>query len=120
MVLQPSQVTFNHMMEKIKTTPSYDGGDQGFLNMYFPTFTKLPFYYNAIQTTYIDRNNKKAWDLQVKKIKVIHFMEYKPWQAKRISGDILQKLSNIHKYWWKTYNDLSSNNFTITSDGEDV
>ncbi|WVY94152.1 hypothetical protein V8G54_033240 [Vigna mungo] len=38
MVVEPSQTVFNDMISKIKTTASYTGGDQGFLNSYFSGF----------------------------------------------------------------------------------
>ena len=38
MVVEPSQALFNDMMRKIKTLSSYTGGDQGFLNSYYPDF----------------------------------------------------------------------------------
>ena len=38
MVVEPSQALFNDMMRKVKTLSSYTGGDQGFLNSYYPDF----------------------------------------------------------------------------------
>ncbi|KAG4997600.1 hypothetical protein JHK85_029039 [Glycine max] len=38
MVVQPSATIFNDMMSKVKTLPSYTGGDQGFLNSYYSGF----------------------------------------------------------------------------------
>ena len=42
--LQPSAALFAEMMDRIKTTPSYDGGDQGFLNSFFEAFKEAPFF----------------------------------------------------------------------------
>ncbi|XP_042516337.1 inositol phosphorylceramide glucuronosyltransferase 1-like isoform X2 [Macadamia integrifolia] len=38
MVVEPSETVFNDMMSKVSTLHSYTGGDQGFLNSYFPEF----------------------------------------------------------------------------------
>ena len=38
MVVEPSQALFNDMIRKVKTLSSYTGGDQGFLNSYYPDF----------------------------------------------------------------------------------
>ncbi|KAL0876424.1 hypothetical protein Bca101_026129 [Brassica carinata] len=38
MVVEPSEALFSDMMRKVKTLSSYTGGDQGFLNSYYPDF----------------------------------------------------------------------------------
>ncbi|KAJ0079652.1 hypothetical protein Patl1_23111 [Pistacia atlantica] len=38
MVVEPSKTVFNDMMSKVNTLHSYTGGDQGFLNSYYPDF----------------------------------------------------------------------------------
>jgi hypothetical protein len=82
MVLRPSQAVFSDMMKQIHTVVAYDGGDQGFLIKYFegnwlrlvrdatvvfcflrfPCLTSRgqPFIYNALQTVYLDGNNRKV------------------------------------------------------------
>lgn len=78
---------------------SYDGGDQGFLILYFAQWHRLPFFYNAIQTVYLDPNNRPAWDLQRERIRAIHFMEFKPWKQ---TGDPREKeLAPLHAEWWR-------------------
>ena len=51
---KPSLTVFNDMLSKIHILKSYDGGDTGFLNAYFPEWyssenssIRLPFGYNA-------------------------------------------------------------------------
>ena len=62
MVLTPSLAEYRDMEEKIKYLPSYDNGDQGFLNEYYKTtWFKLPYSYNAQQPDFI--SNKLQWDL---------------------------------------------------------
>ncbi len=54
--MQPSRETFDDMVSKVGSIPSYDGGDTGFLNGYFPNWflespdSRLPFGYNALRT----------------------------------------------------------------------
>jgi len=38
MVIAPARQTFCDMMDRIRTTVSYDGGDTGFLNAYYPNW----------------------------------------------------------------------------------
>ncbi|KAG8380698.1 hypothetical protein BUALT_Bualt06G0043000 [Buddleja alternifolia] len=44
MVVEPSEQVFNDMMTKINTMYSYTGGDQGFLNSYFPDFANARIF----------------------------------------------------------------------------
>lgn len=44
MVLQPQAQLFSDMMSRIEQTPSYTGGDQGFLNAYFSGFAASPLF----------------------------------------------------------------------------
>ena len=44
MVLQPSEETLKDMLHHMSTTPSYTGGDQGFLNEYFSEFANSPLF----------------------------------------------------------------------------
>jgi glycogenin glucosyltransferase len=51
-VLKPSEATFQDMMDTYLTAPSYNRGDQGFLNWYFSNRTRtgvrsLPPAYNV-------------------------------------------------------------------------
>lgn len=48
-VAEPSNETFNNMMAVYQTAPSYNRGDQGFLNWYFnASIHPLPGYYNIM------------------------------------------------------------------------
>ena len=43
-VVQPSSNIFYDMLDKIPVIPSYDDGDQGFLNVYFSELVYAPFF----------------------------------------------------------------------------
>ncbi|KAM7251356.1 hypothetical protein ACFE04_023239 [Oxalis oulophora] len=101
MVVEPSKTLFNDMMTKVKTLPSYTGGDQGFLNSYYsdfpnarvfdPTLTKeelsirpvpemerLSTLYNADVGLYMLANK---WMVDESELRVIHYTlgPLKPW-----------------------------------------
>lgn len=54
MLVTPNQSLFSDMLHKFPTTPSYDGGDQGFLNAYFPDMIDAPLF-DADDATRLDR-----------------------------------------------------------------
>ena len=92
MVLRPSSATFRDLLNQIATLPSYDGGDQGFLNEYFQhKWQQIPYIYNAVQTTY----STGAWQLD--EVAVLHLMEHKPWKALSAENAYLAPL---HDVWW--------------------
>ncbi|XP_019439927.1 PREDICTED: inositol phosphorylceramide glucuronosyltransferase 1 [Lupinus angustifolius] len=101
MVLEPSEALFNDMMSKVKTLPSYTGGDQGFLNSYYagfpnahvfepnmtpemlnarpvPEMERLSTLYNADVGLYMLANK---WMVDEKELRVIHYTlgPLKPW-----------------------------------------
>ncbi|KAH7543340.1 inositol phosphorylceramide glucuronosyltransferase 1 [Ziziphus jujuba] len=101
MVVEPSRTVFNDMMSKVKTLSSYTGGDQGFLNSYFPKFAnahvfepnlppeelksrpvpemeRLSTLYNADVGLYMLANK---WMVDERELRVIHYTlgPLKPW-----------------------------------------
>ncbi|KAK7269164.1 hypothetical protein RIF29_21880 [Crotalaria pallida] len=101
MVLEPSEAVFNDMMSKVKTLPSYTGGDQGFLNSYYsgfpnarvfepnmnpevlnsrpvPEMERLSTLYNADVGLYMLANK---WMVDENELRVIHYTlgPLKPW-----------------------------------------
>ncbi|KAL2950124.1 hypothetical protein AAZX31_20G212900 [Glycine max] len=101
MVVQPSATVFNDMMSKVKTLPSYTGGDQGFLNSYYsgfpnahlfepnlspkmldtrpvPEMERLSTLYNADVGLYMLANK---WMVDENELRVIHYTlgPLKPW-----------------------------------------
>ncbi|OMO96043.1 Glycosyl transferase, family 8 [Corchorus olitorius] len=101
MVVEPSEALFNDMMSKVKTLPSYTGGDQGFLNSYYsdfpnahvfdpnlppevlksrpvPKMERLSTLYNADVGLYMLANK---WMVDESELRVIHYTlgPLKPW-----------------------------------------
>eukprot|EP00277_Geminigera_cryophila_P010898 CAMPEP_0179455574 /NCGR_PEP_ID=MMETSP0799-20121207/39504_1 /TAXON_ID=46947 /ORGANISM="Geminigera cryophila, Strain CCMP2564" /LENGTH=234 /DNA_ID=CAMNT_0021254721 /DNA_START=29 /DNA_END=736 /DNA_ORIENTATION=+ len=102
LLLRPSLEVFEDMMLQIATTPSYDAGDTGFLNAYFPNWytsgpeQRLPFGYNALRTMHwMTKKNPGYWQA-VAPIRCIHFCSFpKPWD-KSPNGPLEQQ-------WWVAF-----------------
>eukprot|EP00794_Sanderia_malayensis_P011399 gene11399-12586_t len=82
-VFVPSQETYTALIQFADEHGSFDGGDQGLLNMYFKSWITdmsyhLPFTYNMVSSTsytYIPAYNHYGSD-----VKVVHFLgAAKPW-----------------------------------------
>lgn len=52
MVVKPSLETFNDLVKMMNERGSWDGGDQGLLNDYFPNWHRLSFTYNVTPSAY--------------------------------------------------------------------
>ena len=119
--IAPSRAVFSDMMEKIHSTSSSDGGDQGFLNNYFsdwffgPSARRLPAVYNLHQHNYL---YAAAWRKHLPELKILHFTGYKPWELKRpwhrkLLRFWLQRLTQAApegpspvEIWWETRNKI--------------
>lgn len=89
-MVRPSREVFADMLSRVATLPSYDGGDQGFLNAYFadwfaaPAAQRLPFAFNVLQP--LAHLYPPAWrELHARRgVRVLHFCgdpASKPWAA---------------------------------------
>ncbi len=106
MVVAPSEVTFARMMEKLFVAGSYDGGDQGFLNTFFPDWYalpaghRLPTGYNMHHFIYQFLRGHPGLAAHVEgKTKIIHYTVQKPWRSK-------PTLTGGSKEWWGMYFDV--------------
>lgn len=52
MVAKPSEETFAGLIKMMGERGSWDGGDQGLLNDYFPDWNRLSFVYNVTPSAY--------------------------------------------------------------------
>jgi glycogenin len=79
MVLEPSTNTYESLRTVALRGGSFDGGDQGLLNIHFPDFHRLSFFYNMeLYHTY--RLYMPAVLRFQSKISVLHFIgKKKPW-----------------------------------------
>ncbi len=115
MVFEPSKRIFDLMMATISVLPSYNGGDQGFLNTFFDNWyhlgpdSKLPYTYNT--QTKIMKAFPPAWYLLFPRIKVLHFSPHKPWKSYPWRENFLQsrtsskldEVSEANSNWWNLF-----------------
>ena len=101
MIVQPDDTVYNRMLESVATLPSYDTGDTGFLNAFFPSWfaseeaARLPFQYNAQRTMHWLTYAKQPgyWDA-IQPVKILHFSSSpKPWDAPEKKGP-------LEMIWW--------------------
>ena len=92
MVLTPSKALLEDMLARVPSLPSYDEGDQGFLNSYFPDWfsgdprRRLHPRYNTKGSFWC--YNK--WGMEaIRPLKIMHFAgcTMKPWQGDKYGFD---------------------------------
>ena len=84
----PSATVFRELMRQNGVLTSNDGGDQGFLNSFFPDAGQLGREYNTLWRMF--EANPGLTDFSA--VKVLHFVGPKPWRA--ISNDLPEWLEN--------------------------
>lgn len=72
----PSYELFEQMMSRLRTVESSDGGDQGFLNVFFPTWRRLPLAYNTTKRMFSHHPHL----YRDEDVKVLHYVGPKPWE----------------------------------------
>lgn len=101
-LIKPNTAVLTDMLNKANEIVSYDGGDTGFLNAYYPNwFTsspehRLPFGYNAQRTLYwaTYEKNPGYWE-SIKPMKIIHYCSNpKPWDDPARKGE-------LEMLWWR-------------------
>lgn len=105
LVIEPDAAQFEDMMLRLFTSESYDGGDQGFLNTYFPEWytgpgaNRLPAGYNMHQFIYqFLRAHPTLVPQLEREAKVIHYTVQKPWLS-------TSTLAGGSEAWWDMYFD---------------
>ncbi|KAL3689159.1 hypothetical protein R1sor_015468 [Riccia sorocarpa] len=124
MVIEPSNCTFDLLMEQINDVESYNGGDQGFLNEIFPWWHRIPKRMNYLKFFWSDVNSteERRQELAEKNglfqtdppvLYVLHYLGIKPWicfrdydcnwntnQAYMFASDV------AHARWWKVHDSM--------------
>jgi len=102
MVLDPSPEVFRAMLGRLGAAPSYDGGDQGFLNGFFadwyamPVANRLPAGYNMHHFVFqfLHAHPLLQQDM-LDGVYVVHYTLQKPWLATTLSGG--------SELWWRNF-----------------
>ena len=103
MVLQPSETTFRRMVAALAVAETYDGGDQGFLNTFYPDWYampvqhRLPVGYNMAHFLYQFLRGHSVLKASLEReTKIVHYMVQKPWQVRAT-------LTGGSEAWWNMY-----------------
>ncbi|WRX31118.1 Glycosyl transferase [Theobroma cacao] len=118
MVIEPSNCTFQLLMNKRKEIFSYNGGDQGFLNEVFVWWHRLPRRVNFLKNFWSNSTIETGLKNQLfaadpPKVYAIHYLGLKPWLCYRDYdcnwniGDQRVYASDVaHQRWWKFYDSM--------------
>jgi xylan alpha-glucuronosyltransferase len=119
MVIEPSNCTFNVLMQNHDNVTSYNGGDQGFLNENFVSWHRIPRRMNYLKyfhKSITEEQRKFKEDLfaaEPPKLYSIHYLGRKPWSCDRSYDCNKDKeymrpfVSDVaHRKWWNFYDEL--------------
>lgn len=107
-VLEPSLATWEAMKDSYLAAPSYNQGDQGFINWYFRNASKtaLPVSYNTV----CKHKSHAVWPLMRRQAKMIHYTsETKPWNFFAASHKFWRQNFDaaIYYRWARTFREVS-------------
>lgn len=107
-VFKPSEATYAKLLQFALEKGSFDGGDQGLLNMFFDDWSTkdiarhLPFVYNCVATTFY--SYAPAFKQFGRNVKVAHFIgAQKPWMRSESSASSVSQTQPLLKKWWDLY-----------------
>jgi len=113
-VYKPSLETYKALLEFASKHGSFDGGDQGLLNMFFNTWAHedirkhLPFVYNVVSSTFYFY--APAFKQFAMNTKIVHFIgAKKPWHHSELSSSAYQAPiqtigeSAYLQFWWDLF-----------------
>ncbi|XP_057503176.1 putative UDP-glucuronate:xylan alpha-glucuronosyltransferase 3 [Actinidia eriantha] len=122
MVVEPSNCTFQLLMDHINEIESYNGGDQGYLNEIFTWWHRIPKHMNFLKHFWEgdEEEEKKAkirlFGADPPVLHVLHYLGLKPWLCFRDydcnwNVDILHEFASdvAHKRWWKVHDAMPEN-----------
>ncbi|XP_025078848.1 glycogenin-1-like isoform X3 [Pomacea canaliculata] len=114
-VYKPSEETYSRLLQFALTSGSFDGGDQGLLNLFFNDWpTKdiakhLPFIYNVVSHAFY--SYLPAFRQFKNQIKIVHFIgAIKPWHHpyNTVTRTVTTLPETYHsqeflQYWWDIF-----------------
>ncbi|XP_058089387.1 UDP-glucuronate:xylan alpha-glucuronosyltransferase 2 isoform X2 [Magnolia sinica] len=119
MAIEPSNCTFQILMDQRDEVVSYNGGDQGFLNEVFVWWHRLPRRVNFLKNFWANTSAEMSMKNQLfgsdpPKLYTIHFLGLKPWHCYRdydCNWDLSQQrvyASDVaHERWWKVHDAMN-------------
>ena len=101
MVIEPSKALLDSMESKLLQRRTYDGGDQGFLNDFYPDWWgmdvghRLEARYNLHHFVYQFMTAHASVKSVVNDVKIVHYTLQKPWPNPTVTG--------ASEIWWNRY-----------------
>jgi alpha-N-acetylglucosamine transferase len=106
LVLEPSVDLFARLLTRLHAAESYDGGDQGFLNTFWPDWWampvghRLPSVYNVHHFVFqFMVSHPVVGDRFAEETRIVHFTLQKPWRSFTVTGGSAvwwEKLGHLH------------------------
>ncbi|KAK9740924.1 hypothetical protein RND81_03G071500 [Saponaria officinalis] len=122
MVVEPSNCTFQLLMDHINEIESYNGGDQGYLNEIFTWWHRIPKRMNFLKHYWAgDEPEKKEMKTRLfgsdpPVLYVLHYLGLKPWLCFRDydcnwNNELLHEFASdvAHRTWWKVHDAMPDN-----------
>jgi len=116
-VYRPSMETYSKLLEFAVNQGSFDGGDQGLLNLYFSDWAtkdinrRLPFTYNMTATAVY--SYRPAYQQFGGDVRIVHFIgSPKPWQAVDGNSPHPQASREHVGIWWTIFHHKVQDNLT--------
>ncbi|KAK3138712.1 hypothetical protein QOZ80_5AG0372480 [Eleusine coracana subsp. coracana] len=119
MVIEPSNCTFQLLMEHINEITSYNGGDQGYLNEIFTWWHRIPKHMNFLKHFWegdseaMKETKTQLFGADPPVLYVLHYLGLKPWLCFRdydCNWNILGMrgfASDVaHARWWKVHDNM--------------
>jgi xylan alpha-glucuronosyltransferase len=119
MVIEPSNCTFQLLMEHINEITSYNGGDQGYLNEIFTWWHRIPKHMNFLKHFWegdeeaVKAKKTRLFGANPPILYVLHYLGRKPWLCFRDydcnwNVEILREFASdvAHARWWKVHNKM--------------
>ncbi|GMN32957.1 hypothetical protein TIFTF001_003879 [Ficus carica] len=116
MVIEPSNCTFQLLMDHIDEIESYNGGDQGYLNEIFTWWHRIPKHMNFLKNFWsgddeeVKQKKTRLFGADPPILYVLHYLGLKPWLCFRDydcnwNVDILQEFASdvAHERWWRVH-----------------
>ncbi|KAL8477092.1 hypothetical protein ACS0TY_029414 [Phlomoides rotata] len=116
MVIEPSNCTFQLLMDHVNDTVSYNGGDQGYLNEIFTWWHRIPRHLNFLKHFWVgddeEARRKKVglFEADPPVIHVLHYLGNKPWMCFRDYdcnwnvGKLKEFANDVaHWRWWRVH-----------------
>ncbi|CAH9146176.1 unnamed protein product [Cuscuta epithymum] len=121
MVIEPSNCTFQLLMDHINEIESYNGGDQGYLNEIFTWWHRIPKHMNFLKHFWIGdepevkQRKTELFAAEPPILYAVHYLGYKPWLCYRDydcnwNVDILQEFASdaAHDKWWRVHDSMEA------------